>query len=230
MKFKFLAIAGLLLFSFNLKAQSLSRVTQGVDLGFGSDFKSPSATWGPSAMYHQELSLKNFSMLRIGWGVRAYGLYTGLANLVPRSAASSGDSLSFGSTNTFGVSFLLGASINFGMVEIGANTDLAGIAFGPRRSGLYSSNTLEGEGASYYNDYVYASPTSVNTMPLLFSNQNGQSEIYARIFLVRQIGLKVGYKFGNTVLISEVKLNNSQRRFAAPYSFPYAALTFPIFN
>lgn len=231
MKLKLIIFAALLISSVQVKAQSLSRVTQGVDIGVGSDLDKTNTLWSPSVTYHQELSLKNFSMFQIGWGVRAYGAYnSGRTDLTPKSSATAFDTLSFGKITSTGISFLVGASVKLGPVEIGVNTDLVGIAFGARRRGLYATTYTDGVGAEYNNKYVYSAPSNLNALPLIFGNQNGQSEIFARIWIAHQVGFKVGFKYGRNTYTSEEKLDNGQTRFSKTYSMPFAAISFPIFN
>ncbi len=231
MKLKLVIFAAMIISSVQVKAQSLSRVTQGIDIGVGSDFITPNALWSPSASYHQELSLKNFSMFQIGWGVRAYGSYnSGRTDLAPKNSATSFDTLSFGKISSTGISFMVGASVKLWKVEIGVNTDLVGIAFGTRRRGLYSTIYQDGAGAEFNNKYVYSAPSVLNALPLVFDNQNGQSEIYARIWIIRQIGIKLGFKYGRNVYSAEEKLDNEQTRYSKSYGMPFAALSFPIFN
>ncbi|WP_025761459.1 hypothetical protein [Dyadobacter tibetensis] len=228
MKHKFFSLLILCLFSASLQAQSLSRVTSGLDLGLG--YQGTDKIWAPAIMYHQDLSLKHFPWMRLGWGVRTYGIYGGASQLAPKASASAGDTLSLGKISTNGISFLISASVSFGPVEIGANTDLIGLAFGTKRSALYTSASLDGEGAEFYNSYVKAGPSSLNALPLLLSNNNGQSEIYARIWFNNRFGVKLGYNFGQTSYSSVEKLDNGQTRFSTDYHYPYLGLTFPLYN
>ncbi|PWJ59095.1 hypothetical protein CLV98_103468 [Dyadobacter jejuensis] len=228
MKNKLYTILFLAFVTTSLHAQSLSRVTSGIDLGLG--YHPNDGLWAPAGMYHQDLSLKNFTQIRVGWGVRAYGVYTGATNMTPNYNASQGDTLSFGKVSTNGLSFLASVSFMVGPVEIGANTDLVGIAFGTRRQALYSSRNVDGEGAEFYNDYVPASPSALNALPLLFNNNNGQSEIFARIWFTNRIGLKLGYNFGRTSYTSEEKLDNGRTRFSFGSNYPYVAMAFPLYN
>jgi hypothetical protein len=206
-------------------AQTISRVTSGIDLGTG--YKDQ--VWVPSVMFHQELSLNNFSWFRIGWGIRTWGYYANKTNLVPQSSQLSDDTLKFGRITSNGISFLAGASIKLWKFDIGANTDLFGFAFGTRRSGLYTKSSLfEGEGAEYYNKYVFSTPSLGNVLPLVLDKQSGQSELFVRFWFAERIGLKAGYVHGRITYKSKVKLDNGQNRFSATYGVPYAALSFPI--
>jgi hypothetical protein len=228
MKNKLLTILFFLSVSFSISAQSLSRVTSGIDLGFGYDKDNKISV--PAGLYHQDLSLGNFPWINIGWGVRTWGHYASQTDLTPKNTALSGDTLKFGRISANGVSFLIGASVRFWHFELGANTDLVGITFGARRRGLYTSSRLGGVGEEYYNAYVSSTPTSVHALPLLLDKQGGQSEVYLRYWITRRFGVKFAYVHGRTTYVSEVKLNNDQKRFSTTYGVPYVALSFPIFN
>jgi hypothetical protein len=208
-------------------SQSLSRVTSGIDLGLGYQDK----VWVPSVTYHQELSLSNFSWFRIGWGLRAWGYYAGRTDLAPQNTAFSDDTLKFGRITSNGASFLLGANFRLWKLDIGANTDIVGVAFGVKRRGLYTKSTLfEGEGKAYYNAYVPSSPATINIVPLALDKQNGQSEVYVRFWFTDRIGLKLAYVHGRVTYAAQEKLDNGQKRFSKNYGVPYAAISFPLYN
>ena len=226
MKSTRLASVFLLLFSFTSYAQYPARVNAGLD--FGTGYKDN--TWAPSAIYHQELSLKDFPWFNIGWGVRGWGYYAGRTDLAPKNSTLSGDTLKFGKISANGISFLLGASIKIWKLDIGANTDLIGIAFGSKRRGLYSSTISDGQGSEFYNDYVPSGPTSLNALPLVLDNQNGQSEVFVRFWFTPRIGLKVGYVHGRVTYTASEKLNNGQTRFSKSYGAPFASVSFPLYN
>ncbi|WP_233876179.1 hypothetical protein [Dyadobacter sp. CY323] len=208
-------------------SQSLSRVTSGIDLGVGYLDK----VWVPSVLYHQELSLTNFPWFRIGWGVRAWGYYAGRTDLAPKNNALSGDTLKFGRVSSNGASFVLGANFRVWKFDIGANTDLFGVAFGVKRKGLYTKSTLfDGEGSKYYNDYVPSNPSTINLLPLALDKQNGQSELFLRYWFTDRIALKLGYTYGRITYATAEKLDNGQKRFSKTFGVPYAALSFPFYN
>jgi hypothetical protein len=208
-------------------AQSLSRVTSGIDLGLGYQEEQ----WVPTIMYHQELSLANFQWFRIGWGVRTWGYYAGRTNLLPKDNAVSRDTLEFGKLTANGASFILGANVRLWKFDIGANTDIFGIAFGLRRNALYTKPTFaDGEGAEYYNAYVKSNPATLNFLPLAMENQTGQSEIFLRYWITDRIGLKLGYTHGRITYAAEAKLDNGQKRFSKSYGVPHIAIAFPLYN
>jgi len=228
MKSTRLLIFLIFLIPFTGATQSLSRVTSGVDLGLGYKDKA----WVPSIMYHQNLSLSNFSWFQIGWGVRTWAYYAGRTDLAPKdNLLSGGDTLKFGKVTTNGISFLAGATVKLWKFDIGANTDLIGVAFGVRRRGLYTkSSSVEGEGAEFYNAYVPSSPTPLNAVPLFLNNNNGQSEVFLRYWITPRVGIKVGYVHGRISYTATEKLDNGQKRFSTTYGVPYAALAFPLYN
>ncbi|MCE7039559.1 hypothetical protein [Dyadobacter sp. CY312] len=227
MKIARLAVLLILVFSIKSVGQQLGRVTSGVDLGLG--YKED--VWVPSAMYHQELSLNNFPWFRIGWGVRGAGYYANRTDLAPKNTAMSGDSLKFGKITTNTISFLVGANVRIWRFDIGANTDLIAIGFGAKRRGLYSAGKLtNGEGSEFYNTYVSSAPSTLNALPLVLDNQNGQSELFLRYWITDRIGIKLGYVHGRVTYTSSEKLDNGQTRFSHSYGVPYAAISFPLYN
>lgn len=205
----------------------MSRVTSGVDLGLGYQDK----VWVPSVTYHQELTLSNFQWFRIGWGLRAWGYYAGRTDMFPQSNALSNDTLKFGRVSANGASFLIGANFRLWKFDIGANTDLFGIAFGLKRSALYAGSGLYGaEGSDSYNKYLSSAPATLNVLPLVLDKQNGQSEVYARFWITDRIGLKLAYAHGRVTYASPVKLDNGQKRYSTTFGVPYLALSFPLYN
>jgi hypothetical protein len=208
-------------------SQSLSRVTSGLDLGLGYEDEQ----WVPAAMYHQELSLNNFSWFRITWGLRTWGYYAGKTNMLPQSSSVSQDTLKFGKISANGASFLLGATIRLWKFELGANTDLMGVAFGLKRKALYDNpSPFTGDGAEYYNKHISSGPAAINFLPLFLDKQNGQSEVFLRYWITERVGLKLGYTQGRMTYNTSVKLDNGHKRFSTTYGVPYAGISFPLYN
>ena len=211
--------------------QSNDRVEAGIDIGTG--FKSNN--WAPSVLYHEDAMLGRLSWLRAGLGIRAWGYYGEANNLLSQAGAPAANTLQFRKASVNGVSFIASVSIKAGRVDIGANTDLIGAAFGSKRKAFYPANvTSPGSGSPNYDQWIAARPVVFNTLPLFLNNYNGQSEIYARIMLTRKAGLKIGYLFGQLAYVTrnnndgKVLLDGRERRFSDRYQMPYVALTFPI--
>ncbi|ACT93178.1 hypothetical protein Dfer_1954 [Dyadobacter fermentans DSM 18053] len=226
---KSLRLIVLFVFLGSLKAfsQDLSRVTSGLDVGLGYQ----SEVWVPSVTYHQELSLSNFPWFRIGWGVRAWGYYGGRTDMFPKSSAVSSDTLKFGRLSANGASFLLGANFRLWKFDIGANTDLFGVAFGLKRQALYANGGLyDEESGEYYNKYLSSGPATLNALPLVLDKQNGQSEAYIRYWITDRIGVKLAYVHGRVTYASPYKLVNGQTRYSTTFGVPYLALSFPLYN
>lgn len=208
-------------------AQYASRVTSGVDVGTGYNDKA----WAPSVMYHQELSINGFSWFNLGWGVRTAGYYTGSKALLPENAISKGDSLQFGKLTSNSLSILFGVMLKFGAFDIGANTDLLGIAVGVKRQGYYSKQSFpRGEDSEYYNTNISSSPNFFNIIPLGLEKNSGQSEVYVRYWFTERIGVKLGYLHGRQTYKTDVKLANNINRFSTTYDMPYIAISFPLYN
>lgn len=216
--------------SCSLKAQSLSRVTSGVDVGLGYGYDNKQ--WAPSGTYHQELSLKHFPWFNVGWGVRTWGFYTGRTDLFPKSsvAAAAGDTMKYGNISTTGVSFLFGLNVKLWRFDIGANTDLISVVFGPNRKGLYDAASISGAGSEYVQQHVNSTPNLFNTVPLLVDNQNGQSELYVRYWVTNRIGVKAAYVYGSVAYKTTVSLNGGQNLYSTTYGIPYLAVSFPLYN
>ncbi|GGN06011.1 hypothetical protein GCM10010967_46510 [Dyadobacter beijingensis] len=177
------------------------------------------------------MSLNNFRWFRLGWGVRAWGYYAGRTDMFPKSSALSSDTLKFGRISANGASFLAGANFRLWKFDIGANTDLFGVAFGLKRRGLYAGSGLyAGEGGEYYNKYLASNPATVNVLPLVMDKQSGQSEVYVRFWITDQIGVKVAYTHGRVTYAAPYKLDNGQKRYSTTYGVPYVALSFPLYN
>jgi hypothetical protein len=217
----------ILLSSAFASAQRTPRVSAGIDVGTGYQ----DGNWVPAVTYHQELSLNNFRWFRIGWGLRAWGYYGGKANLLPQTNTSSKDTLKIGKITANGASLLFGANFRLWRFDIGANTDIVGIAFGLKRKALYSKNYIfTSDDAGYYNKLVPSTPAFLNVLPLALDKQNGQSELYIRYWVNDRIGIKLGYTHGRITYLTSEKLDNKQNRFSHTYGVPFVALSFPINN
>ena len=215
-----------LLSSIKAFSQDISRVTSGIDLGLGYQDK----VWVPSVTYHQELSLSNFPAFRVGWGVRGWGYYAGRTDMLPKTSALNADTLKFGKVSANGVSFILGANFRLWKFDIGANTDLFGVAFGLKRHALYAGGGLYGKGGDNYNAYLRSAPATLNALPLFMDKQIGQSEAYIRFWITDRIGLKVAYVHGRLTYAAPEKLINGQTRYSTTFGVPYVALSFPLYN
>jgi hypothetical protein len=226
MKIIRLVVVLFLLNAIESQAQYVSRVTSGIDLGTGYYDKE----WAPSIMYHQELSVNGFSWFNLGWGVRTSAYYTGAKTLLPPNSIAGGDSLKFGKLTSNSLSVLAGITLRFGKFDIGANTDLFGIAFGLKRKGYYVTNSFpQGEDSEYYNALVPSSPNFFNLVPLAMDKNSGQSEVFLRYWFTPRVAVKLGYIHGRQTYKTEVKLAN-QNRFSTSYDMPYIAVCFPLYN
>lgn len=206
--------------------QRAPRVTSGIDIGTGY----LDGEWVPAVTYHQDLSLNNFPWLRVGWGVRAWGYYAGRTDLLPQTNKTSRDMIQMGKVTANGVSFLVGANFRLWRVDLGANTDLVGIAFGLKRKAYYSTDfPVDTDDAGNYNTHVPATPAMFNALPLALDKQNGQSELYLRYWITERIGVKLGYSYGRITYMTSDKLNG-ENRFSKMYGFPFAAIAFPLYN
>lgn len=220
-----------LLLSHYTFAQMNNRVEAGIDVGSG--FKG--SAWAPSVLYHEDAALGRLTWLRAGLGIRAWGYYGDNINLKSQADPGLANTLEYGRVSANGLSFVAAVSVKFWQIDIGANTDLLGAAFGSNRRPFYPAN---GDGTDagkpYYNKSVSTRPVIFNALPLFLNNFSGQSEVYARLLFSRKVGVKVGYVFGQLAYITKntdgerTLLDGKERRFSNRYQMPYVALTFPI--
>ena len=226
MKFFKISILLIALSSITSFAQNTARVTSGVDFGVGYQDK----VWVPSVMYHQELGMANFPWFRIGWGVRTWGYYAGEKNLYPSGKSFSNDYLKYSKVTSNGLSVLFGANFRLGSFDIGANTDLAGIAIGAKRNGLYSKDYIIEDDGGYYKKLIRSKPSFINALPAVLDDQNGQSELYLRYWITTTIGVKVACVIGRTTYTTTEKLENGENRFSKNYAVPSVSVSFPLYN
>jgi hypothetical protein len=213
----------------SVSGQNQPTVNAGVDVGSG--FKN--YAWAPSVLYHEEIGLRGANWLKFGVGLRAWGYYGGRVDLFTNDEKNY---LEYRQVSANGLSFVIGANIHFWRVDLGVNTDLAGISFGSKRHGFYEKTTsTPGTGEAHYNTWLNTSPVILNVAPLAFNNNNGQSEAYARIYFTRQIGVKLGYLYGQIAYSTKkdeagerVHLDDRQRRVYNTYGMPFVALSFSI--
>jgi hypothetical protein len=206
-------VAVILLATLKGHCQTQSQASAVIDVGSGF---SNDKSWAPSVLYYEQVSLNRVPWFRFGLGIRAWGYYADRTNLYTKTDSPQ-DYLEYG--------------------KVSVNTDLIGASFGSKRSGYYEKATnTPGTGATNYNKWLSTSPVIFNAAPLFLENYNGQSEAYARFYLSRRIGVKVGYLYGHIAYRtrnkddSKVFLDNNQRRFSQNYGMPYAAVSFPLFQ
>lgn len=210
-------------------SQHQPQAEAGIDIGGGFHSKA----WSPSILYYEQINFHRANWLKAGIGIRLWGLYAGQADLHAQKVGGVSDVLQYENLSANGLSFVVGAGVGFWKIDIGANTDLAGLVLGSTRTALYpkASGLPSGQGAAYYNKRVATAPTSLNALPLAFKTQTGQSEIFLRAKVARNVGVKVGFLYSRityaTKKVEEKKvfLDNGQRHFSKDYGMPYGSVT-----
>lgn len=229
--FCFFAAISAALGTVQVYGQGQSQISAVIDVGTGfSDDKS----WAPSVLYYEQIGLNRVPWFRLGLGIRAWGYYANRTNLYTKTGSPQ-DYLEYRKVSANGLSFVVGANLRLWKIDLGVNTDVIGASFGSKRKAFYEkTTTTPGVGAPNYNQWLSTSPVIFNAAPLFLDNYNGQSEAYARIYLTRGIGLKIGYLYGHIAYHThkaddrKVFLDNKQRRVSQNYGMPYAALSFPL--
>lgn len=211
-------------------AQSLSRISSGMDVGTGIKQHE----WSPSFLYYQNLSASRARWLQVGWGLRFWGFYRNQeSSLVAPSNAPGNDSVTLGKLSANGASFLVGINIKTKHVEFGANADVISLAFGKKRPGLYAiaDPSLASDSiAPLHHTDVPVAPRNLNALPWIWKQNNGFGEAYVRIWIHQRVGIKLGYMVGRVAYRSQEKLNNGQKYFGDGYGMPYVAISLPIYN
>ncbi|GAB2800465.1 hypothetical protein GCM10027275_53110 [Rhabdobacter roseus] len=220
----------MLLSGVSAQAQRISRLSSGFDIGTGYAKEA----WAPSFLYYQMINPPRQSWLQLGWGVRGWGYYTqrNTSFLAPNGAGSQ-DTLRLGQISANGASFVLAVNFRLGKIDIGANADVIGLAFGKKRNGLYVLSNLgmaSDSALKYQGTLLPTAPRNINALPFIYKNANGQAEAYVRIWFSEQVGLKLGYVLGQSAYRLDMRLNNNQRYFGHAYGMPYVALALPVFN
>ncbi|MCE6988807.1 hypothetical protein [Dyadobacter sp. CY323] len=230
---KLMVLAGIIMNASVGYAQYGAPINAGFDVGAGATDNS----FAPSVLYYEAIGIPRANWLQFSLGIRAWGYYANRTNLYTKTANPQ-DYMEYRTVAANGLSFVVGANIKFWRIDLGVNTDLAGLAFGTQRHGFYEKTTTinPGVGQQNYNQWLATSPVILNVLPLAFKNNNGQSELYARIFVAKRLGIKLGYVYGQLAYLTKksdgkkVLLDNRQRRFSDNYGVPYVALTFHIAN
>lgn len=210
-------------------AQSLSRVTYGVDIGSGFGDK----VFTPSINYFQNLTFGNFRYVGIGWTGRFAGTIVNDPILKTLGTPGVPDEVSLRRSAVYSAAFGLTINFDFEHIEFGANVDLLNLSMGKTSQVLYKIADLANatdSSAMYHNELVRAFPQMANFLPAATRRSNGNSEAYIRLWINQEFGIKLGYQIQNVVYSTEDPLNNAQRRFVAQYGMPFAALSFHIQN
>ncbi|GAB2799642.1 hypothetical protein GCM10027275_51950 [Rhabdobacter roseus] len=206
-------------------AQQQSKVRAALDVGTGF-----SRTQGvPSVAYSEEVSMHRAPWLHLGLGLRAWGFYGGEVTLLSARSSTPKDTLYYRRQSAQGLSLMAGASLRLGPIDLGLHTDLVGVSWGRKRDAFYQKSTpTPGEGAAYYQGLVPSRPVMLSTLPLAWPGSSGQSEIYARLWVSRAVGVKVAYLYGRQAYRTKVPLDNWQRNFSTTYALPYLAVSFAL--
>ncbi|MEZ4903441.1 MAG: hypothetical protein R2822_17595 [Spirosomataceae bacterium] len=235
---------GLLLLDITAYTQPENRLAAGIDIGGGWKDKA----WVLSGQYSQYLKLDKKGFFQVGWGIRGTHLRgkeldfitapanlsrtkTGLGALTAPLLLRQIDTLQIRSAIT-SFNFNLGVQLSFfNRLDIGANADLIGFAFGSRRAGYYlgSRGYNKIDSLNLHKTYQQARPTFWGTQ-LLGDNTVGNlhTEVYARLRFAEQIGLKVSYLFTASEYKTDVALIDDNRRFRFRFPMIYVALHFPL--
>jgi len=186
--------------------------------------------------------------LQVGWGLRATHLRGNDLDFITAAASQTRGKTGFGalsapvklqnldtlqiSAGITSLNFNLGFQLSlFDKIDIGANADLLGLAFGSKKSGLYSSfaGYNKVDSLNLHKTEQSAKPTSPS-IQLLGDNARGNlsAEIYARLHVSERVGLKAGYVFHTSEYRTSTPLVADARRFRYRSEMFLIGLTFKV--
>ncbi len=211
-------------------AQRISRVMSGVDVGTGF----ANDQWGPSLLFYQALSLPKVPWIQLSGGLRVWSYFANDINLKAPSGSLQSDIMQLSRVTATGANFMLGINLRVAdRLDIGGNADLLGLAIGKRRNAIYKLGSVAAASDSIRklnNTEFGVAPANLNLLPVFIRQNNGQAEVFARLWVTPRFGIKAGYVLGQVAYRADNKLNNGQRRFSSTYQMPFIALSFPLYN
>jgi hypothetical protein len=202
-----------------------SRIVAGFDIGMAFEQKN----LAPSLQGYQLLKVDKKGIVQLGYGVRLNRFMSKDLNLI----SNQNDTLQMRQTAVTVLNFGLKAQLSFKIVEIGASIDLLGLGFGGQRTGFYVSRRAFSatDSLNLHRTEQEAKPRTGN-LQLFSSNSIGNlnADVYARIWLGRNVGLKAGYLFNFTQYRTNRELLNANRDFSIEPRLIYVGVAIPIAN
>ena len=223
------------------QTQRLSKVLSHFDMGFGIKQKNAVA----AISFSQLLEIDRRGLFQIGWGLRMARfmgqdvpfitapaqLTTGKNGLAAVGAPIIGaniDTLFMPKAQLTSLNFMVGVQLQVGIFNLGANADVFGLALAGSRLGSFATTE-----SIKFNDAPQTATTNLGSIRLLGDHNRGNlnAEIYARVWVGQQVGLKFGYLFSvSEYQTAEKNLPNANNRFRYRQATPYFSITLPIYN
>ena len=223
------------------QTQRLSKVMSHVDFGFG--IKQKNAI--PAISYSQLLEIDKRGLLQVGWGMRmarfmgqdvpfitAPALLTtnkgGLSSIGAPLVSANIDTLLMPKAQLTSLNFMVALQLQVGKFNIGANADVFGLALAGTRAGTLATNE-----SIKWNNSPQSASTGLGNLRLFGDNNLGNlnAEVYARVWLGQQVGVKFGYFFSTSEYqTAEKNLPNNNDRFRYRQATPFISITLPIYN
>ena len=198
-----------------------SRIVEGIDVGAAFGNKN----FMPSIQFYQLLRIDSKGLMQAGFSFRATQFLGQNIDFLGRN-----DTLQMNRASLMALNFGLKVQLSLKFVQIGVSVDLFGLATGGNRTGYYLGiKGLRSDSLNIHRTYQEASPPRGN---LLLFNSLGHinADVYARVWLGRHIGLKVGYLFNATQYKTIATLLDDNRRFSFQSQMIYVGISIPIDN
>jgi hypothetical protein len=225
----------ILLASFISQAQRTpSRLTDVTDVGVAISDKGFMASF----QYNEYLKLERTGILQVGWGVRASHLsakdldFTSAPSQFAKQVSTT-DTLQMGRATVTSLSFSVAAQISFfNRLDLGVSTDILGLATGGKRTGYHlGSAGFRKDSLNIHQTYQIAKPTGA-AIQFFGNSQRGNlnSEIYARLRVSSNFGIKAGYVFAVNEYKTDNVLVDDNNRFRARHNLFYVGLSISLAN
>ncbi len=206
-----------------------SRLTDVTDVGIAVGDKGFMASFH----YNEYLKLEKTGILQVGWGVRAAHLsakdldFTSAPSRLANQISST-DTLQMGQATVTSLNFNIAAQVSFfNRLDLGVSTDILGLATGGRRTGFYlGSAGFKKDSTNIHQTYQLAKPTG-SAIQLFGNSQRGNlnTEIYARLRVTSNFGIKAGYIFAANEYKTDNVLVDDNNRFRARHNLFYVGLS-----
>ncbi len=198
-----------------------------------------------AASYTKMFAIGKKEAFRIGYGLRLTSLtgsnqnyITAPANLTAGKSSlgaffsadkinSQIDTLKFSGVNTNAINISINLQYAFSKkLEAGFNIDAAGITFGGRKSGDFIAKQSDAQGRGNNGKSFSAVPTMFNLLLISDSDIGSlNSELYARYWVSKKIGIRAGASFQFSEYKTDVKLAYDNDRFRNKTLMPFIGIS-----
>jgi hypothetical protein len=145
----------------------------------------------------------------------------------PKKIETQLDTLRFGSANTNAVNLSINLQYELSKkLEVGFNIDAIGVTLGGRKSGTVIAKQSDAQGKANNGKTITAVPTAFNLLLISDSDIGSlNSELYARYWVSKKIGIRAGASFQFSEFKSDSKVAFDNDRFRAKTLMPFVGIS-----